>query len=479
MQRKPMGVLVAAVLAATASLLALVAPASADHVDVVRPGESIQAAVDAAEPGDKIFVKRGRYAENVVITTDGITLKSRGAKLVPPAEPAANACSFEEPARDGICAIGDITFPDDGPPTVNDPISDVKIKGFKVKGFPGTGIIFLGAEDPVVKHNRTKDNGEYGIARFFSTGGKIVGNAASGSEEAGIYVGDSPDADVLIARNHAFDNGLFGFFLRDAANGRVVANHSYGNCVGAIVLNTGPNIAGDWKFFGNRVYDNDKFCPANEEEGTPAFSGIGIAIANASNNKLYGNVIKDNNPSGEVPFSGGVVVVDAGIPGANPPSGNVVKGNVILGNEPDIFWDGSGEGNVIAHNLCETSVPEGLCERRHRGDHHHHGDKHHHGDHHHGDKHHGDRDHHGDKHHGGKDHDHGDRDHDRGDRDHDHGDRDHGDKDHHHGDDDDRDHGDKDHDDDRDDDDRHHGDDDRDHDHDDGHHDDGDRHSHH
>ena len=454
MKRNPLGVVTPAVLAAAASL-ALAAPASAD-VEIVRPGESIQAAVDAAEPGDKILVKRGRYAENVVIATDDITLKARGAKLVPPESPTENACSFGEPARDGICAIGEVDFPDEGPPNVTDPISDVTVKGFKVKGFPGTGILFLGAEDPVAKHNRAKDNGEYGIARFFSTGGKIVGNKASGSEEAGIYVGDSPDADVLIARNRAFDNHLYGFFLRDAAHGRLVGNRAYGNCVGAIVFNTGANVAGDWRFFGNHVHDNDRFCPADEEEGTPALSGIGIAIVNASDNRLFGNVIHDNEPSGEVEFSGGVVVIDAGTPGANPPSGNVIKRNVILGNEPDIFWDGSGEGNVIERNRCRTSVPDGLCESRH-GHHKHHGDHKHHGHGHH--KHHGDHEHHGDhKHHG--DHDHGDDDH--GDRHH--GDRHHGDRDR---DDDDRD---------RHDGDRHHSDDDDHDDHDD--HDHGDRRDH-
>ena len=176
-------------------------------------------------------------------------------------------------------------------------------------------------------HNRVKDNGDYGIARFVSTGGKIIGNAASGSEEAGIYVGDSPQANVLVAGNWVFDNELFGFFLRDAANGRLVANHSSGNCVGAIVLNTGPNVAGNWRFVGNKIHDNDRFCPGNDEEGTPPLSGIGVAIANASGNQLFGNVIRDNNPSGEVPFTGGVVVVDAGSPGANPPSDNLVKGN--------------------------------------------------------------------------------------------------------------------------------------------------------
>jgi hypothetical protein len=50
-----------------------------------------------------------------------------------------------------------------------------------------------------------------------------------------------------------------------------------GNCVGAIVPNTGWNIAGDWTFTGNRISENNAFCPGNEEEGTPPLSGIGIA----------------------------------------------------------------------------------------------------------------------------------------------------------------------------------------------------------
>jgi hypothetical protein len=181
----------------------------------------------------------------------------------------------------------------------------VTIKGFRVSGFPGNGILFLGAERPVVKDNETVGNGEYGIARFFSSGGAVLGNHTSGSQEAGIYVGDPPEADVLIAGNRTFDNHLFGIFLRDAAHGRVVGNESTGNCVGAIVLNTGPNVAGDWHFFGNEVHDNDGFCPADGEEGSPPLSGIGIALANASRNVIVGNKIVDNVPSGEVPFAGG------------------------------------------------------------------------------------------------------------------------------------------------------------------------------
>jgi parallel beta-helix repeat protein len=353
---------VALVLAVMGVMLGTALPAGAQGIVIVSPGESIQAAVDAASPGTTIVVRPGTYAEHVTITTDRIRLLGFGATLVPPDEHPPSPCSFGEESIDGICAVGEASFPDpEGPPVVTDPVSNVTVAGFTVQGFEGSGILFLGADNPVVTSTRTVDNEEYGVARFFSTGGRIVANEASGSEEAGIYVGDAPDADVLILGNEAFDNGLFGFFLRDAGNGRLVGNTSHDNCVGAIVLNTGANVAADWRFTGNVIRENDAFCPGDDEEGTPPLSGIGIAIVGGADNSVTANRIVDNVPSGEVPFAGGVVVIDFGIPGADPPSGNRVQANVILRNDPDIFWDGSGEGNVFRANLCETSVPDGLC----------------------------------------------------------------------------------------------------------------------
>lgn len=41
------------------------------------------------------------------------------------------------------------------------------------------------------------------------------------------------------------------------------------------MLNTGATVAGDWRFLANKISDNDKFCPGDEEEGTPPLSGIG------------------------------------------------------------------------------------------------------------------------------------------------------------------------------------------------------------
>jgi parallel beta helix pectate lyase-like protein len=412
MRRDPARRAALVALSCATALLALAMPAAAHqhghqhgNVTIVRPGQSIQAAIDAATPGAIIVVKHGTYAENLVIKTDGIKLVGQGATLTPPANPAPDPCGEPggPPAIDGICAIGQLQPSQDGPPTVTDPLDHVTISGFTVTGFPTIGIVFVGATDPVMTHNVTTGNGEYGIARFVASGGAIVGNDTSGSGEAGIYVGDSPNANVLLAGNRSHDNQLFGLFFRDAANGRVIGNESSGNCVGAIILNTGGNVAGNWRLLRNRIHDNDRFCPPDPEEGGPPLSGIGVAIANAHSNLIAGNVIRDNVPSNQVPFAGGVVVVNAGAPGAELPTNNRVVHNVVLGNHPDLFWDGTGTGNVFARNVCKTSTPNGLCgpppppphgngpqghEPHHNGHHGHKHHKHHHHRHNHHHKHH-------------------------------------------------------------------------------------------
>src|SRR5262249_40026080 len=133
-----------------ASLGVGAAPAQAAGAVVVTPGHSIQAALDAAAPGTTIIVRAGTYAENLAITTDGIKLVGQGAVLVPPSTPVVTACSDPDPSGDGICAVGQFDFTDPDNPVLLDPLSNVTISGFTVRGFEGFGIVFFGAENPVV-----------------------------------------------------------------------------------------------------------------------------------------------------------------------------------------------------------------------------------------------------------------------------------------------------------------------------------------
>jgi Periplasmic copper-binding protein (NosD) len=324
---------------------ATTATASA-HASVVRPGQSIQAAVDAAAPGSTVVVGRGTFHESVLITKALRLVGSGPGTVLEPGGPPSDC------APNGICAFS--------------PSGKVSISNLTVRGFDGFGIFaFQATKGFSVTGVRAENDGEYGVAAFESHGISFVGNFASNAEEAGFYVGDTEDAAGLIAANTSVDSA-FGIFLRDSRHGQVVGNRVSGNCVGILGLDTnsttstGDDVsAGDWRLLGNKVLNNSKACPPNEE--APPLSGLGVAIVGPDNYLVTGNLITGNTPSGPSAFQGGVAVVDSTPFGGSTPNGNVVKANVIKGNDPDIFWDGSGRGNVFAHNLCKTSVPSGLC----------------------------------------------------------------------------------------------------------------------
>jgi hypothetical protein len=61
-------------------------------------------------------------------------------------------------------------------------------------------------------------------------------------------------------------------------------------------------------------------------------------------------------------MSGGILLGSASSVGGPDPSGTTVRGNTLAGNtHADLLSDGSGDGNRVAGNRCETSVPDGLC----------------------------------------------------------------------------------------------------------------------
>jgi nitrous oxidase accessory protein NosD len=328
------------------------------HTIWVQPGTgTISAAVASAHPGDTIRLGKGTYYDSVFIP---ITLTIRGSgwpkTVVKPPASSDNPCNDPE-GTNGFCAAG--AFDAQGNPDVSHPVRDVTIADLRVTGFTGTGVLGFNTRGMHVSGVRADHDGGYGIARFVSTKSVFEHNWTSYNEEAGLYMGDSPNGDSVVRDNWADHNG-FGIFLRDSTQLTARDNKAWANCIGILALETGePTAAGDYRIVDNDVFANNRVCPASDEG--PPVSGIGIALAGVHDTLVKGNDVNRNQPAGESVISGGVVLFSTAFDGGADPTGNTVRNNELHRNQPaDIVSDGTGTGNVIKHNECATTIPGNL-----------------------------------------------------------------------------------------------------------------------
>jgi nitrous oxidase accessory protein NosD len=287
---------------------------------LVGPGDSIQAAVDAAEPGDTIRVT-GRHRENVLVQTDGLTLLGYGAVILPPATPTAHACfdpTVVDEAVHGICVWGDIDV-DTG--EITRYVEDVTVRGFRIRDFAGTGLVAVATKKTTFAGNTLRNNVDSGINTSNSLNTRIWGNRSFGNE--------------------------FGLLSSLAEGTTVAANSIRGNCVGVALLGTT-----DTRIGLNHIARNSRACPAADD--FPALSGVGVAVLSSTDTAVVANRIVRNRVTGASAFAGGVVV-------ALESSDARVRHNVVLHNDPDLAWDGTGVDHVFRDNVCETSDPPGLC----------------------------------------------------------------------------------------------------------------------
>jgi hypothetical protein len=149
---------------------------------IINPGDSIQAAVELAKPGDTIQVMPGRYSETVYIDKDDIHLM-------------------------GIIIDGNRATLD-GLKTLNDAIlysgNDIVVENFKIIDYKGNGIMSQAGNNFEIRNNIIVDTGIYGIFPQLGKNGLIEHNVVSGIADAAIYVGMSDN--IHVAYNEVFDS---------------------------------------------------------------------------------------------------------------------------------------------------------------------------------------------------------------------------------------------------------------------------------
>ena len=336
--------------------------AQASSVIVVGPGQSIQAAINAARPGATVFVEPGVYHQSVQIRKNGITLRGSGAfhggtVLVPPKHFPKTLCN-QAFGPTGVCILAKSVDAKTG--AVLKTVRNDTVTGLLVTGFPGNGVFGYGTVGLKVTRVVAINDGGYGISRFVSSKTLFANDTAIGNDEAGFYVGDSPQADTVVRNDQAFGN-QFGIFVRHARHVLVTGNVVSGNCQGILVLDDGQKGgAGNAVIKHNRVFNNNKLFKKNED--TPVDTkGGGILLLGATHTLVTHNSVTGN--AGKKFNSGGIVVLSAKpLTGGSNPNFDTISFNSAFRNHPaDLIWDHTGVGVRFRHNACATSIPGGFC----------------------------------------------------------------------------------------------------------------------
>ncbi|WP_202238551.1 right-handed parallel beta-helix repeat-containing protein [Actinacidiphila reveromycinica] len=379
MKRMVAGATVAAATVAAVGVAG--APARAAAVRVVHPGESIQAAVDAAAPGDTVLVLPGTYRGSVQITTPDLTLRGTGAgsTVLAPATAASDPQSTTDPAAATPAAPAPATAP--APSTAGartgaaacaaagdglcvTGASGVRVESLTVTGFAKYGLWATSADGLTVHRVRADANGQYGIGQEKSARSHFTGNEARGNGEAGLFVantvfeeGGATDAQGTEIRGNALDGNHMGLVVRRLRHVTVAANTISGNCAGVFLVgDENTPRAGEITVTGNTVDANNAYCPATAR--LPYVQGSGIVLTGVENTLISGNEVNGN--VGESPLSGGVVLFPSFTGG--PDSGNTVRNNTLLDNGPaDLADRDHGTGNTFTANHCQVSLPAGHC----------------------------------------------------------------------------------------------------------------------
>lgn len=292
---------------------------------------TIQAAVDAAEPGDLVLVGTGVYREAVDVTTPGLTIRGVDRNEV--------IIDGEFQRDNGIRVLGT-----DGVAIENMTSRNHLLNGFFWSGVRGYRGSYLTAVD----------NGDYGIYAFDSGDGLFEHSYASGSPDASYYIGQCNPCSAVI-RDSIGEYSGFGYSGTNASNDIYLVGNTFRYNGTGIVPNTLDSEllppAEGFTLAGNLIYDNG-YSDVPHKGSQWTAQGNGIIIAGTRNSLVTKNLIVNHPSSGiQVSFN-----VDANV---YMPEDNVVTDNVVKGSGlADLTLSGPAQsGNCFSGNDVDYTMP--------------------------------------------------------------------------------------------------------------------------
>jgi plastocyanin len=292
---------------------------------------TIQRAVDQAEPGGVVLIAAGVYREAVVVTTPYLTIRGmdRTDTILEGDFELANGIHVIE--ADGVA------------------VENLTARNFLLNGFYWSDVLgYRGS------YLTAHTNGDYGIYAFGSRWGQFDHSYASGSPDAGFYIGGCNPCDALITDVVAEHNAL-GYSGTNAGGGLAIVNSEWRENLAGIVPNTldseplAPQR--DVLIAGNHVHHNNSTTvDAKDYQYVPY--GMGIVVAGGRGNRIVGNLV-------EAQATYGIAMIPIVDTNFWPSGGNEVRGNVVRrsGRADLALAAPSAGGDCFEGNDSSTSQP--------------------------------------------------------------------------------------------------------------------------
>ena len=302
----------------------------------VSPGNSIQAAVNGARPGNTIVVEEGIYQEvsndlyGLYITTSNLTVVGEGiVRLIATGNQqtgvyvAPSGCDYS----DSSCSAPNL--------------QNITLENFSVEEFPRNGIQTRWVNGFEIVNCASINNLNNGLYPTLSQNGVVRDSFSSGSLDSALWVAGSQN--VLVENNELT---LAPTGLEITVSNQVFCrnNRIHDNTVGVGLYHA--NMAGNppqgemknWIIEENEVYDNNLVNTAPEGSFQAALiPGFGIFIVGVSHNTVRNNVVRNNTAAGIAVAGYCTAVSLSPLPDCS--------------EEPPITGEASADNNTIVDNI--------------------------------------------------------------------------------------------------------------------------------